>query len=152
MYEVINTFERADSKTKFFREASKANLALNDAYAAAEAAADGYRGRDDDASQDGNKWTVTIFWRDQPARDRFALEASLLFADFLLQRALYHAENRIRHSVFFQSVPDTAPPAAAEPVLAAPKKPARKAKKAAKKTVAKAKAVTAKKAKTKKKK
>jgi hypothetical protein len=149
MYEVINTFERADSKTKFFREASKANLALNDAYAAAEAAADGYRGRDDDASQDGNKWTVTIFWRDQASRDRFALEASLLFADFLLQRALYHAENRIRHSVFFQSVPDIAPPAAAEPVLATPKaKRATKAKK-----LAKAKPVaTAKKAKTKKKK
>ena len=111
MYEVINIFTRHTAKTAFFDDASPANRALNDAYAVAEAAADGYRGRMDEQSKSGRRFTVTILWRDKDAADRFATQAGLTFADFLAQRDAYYAANRIRYQVLFDSVPDVAPPA-----------------------------------------
>jgi hypothetical protein len=110
MYEVTNVFQRRDRKTPFFSAANKANKALNDAYSAAEAAADGYRGRSDDLSRNDKRYTATISWRDQEAAERFGNDAAVTFAEFLAARAAYYAANGIRHQVFNSYVSDADPP------------------------------------------
>jgi hypothetical protein len=118
MYHVINSFHRDHADTKFFAEASKENKALNDAYEAAESAADGYRGRTSEESKNDKRVTVTILWRDKEAADRFMADAALTFADFLAQREAYYCANWIRHKVHSDDVPDVAPPVV--PVAEAP--------------------------------